>query len=189
MRTPCSPVPLTFVLCARGSPHSPCSHRLEGLVTEGWPSRLEKAGRGRFHKELPSKWSRPSCRMLGKDQTSWGQSWERFVALAHCLGYFYSCQGDVLCLPTLAFLDLSSPSPDSQHTGATLGSACPGIPIGGKPDGQHGLAVLPLSSLPFCSHSCLGQCPCPALLSGPSPVRFWAPAGQVPCHCPVPFRF
>ncbi|XP_037982169.1 uncharacterized protein LOC119696496 isoform X1 [Motacilla alba alba] len=44
--TPFSPLPLTFVLCAQGAPHSPHGHGPEGLVTQGQPSRLEKAGRG-----------------------------------------------------------------------------------------------------------------------------------------------
>ena len=126
----------------------------------------KRLGEEGTQKELLPKWSRSPCRMLGKDQTSGNQSWERFIPLAHSRGCFYSFQRDVPCLPTLLFPYLSLPSPDAQHSGATLGSACPGIHCGGEPDGQRCLTELPPSSLPSHSHSCLGRCLCPVLLSG-----------------------
>ena len=93
---------------------------------------------------------------------------------------FPPLQGDAPCLPLLVFWDRTPPAWAAQHGRATLGSACPGLPCGGEPDGQRCLAELPPSSLPSHSHSCLGRCPCPVLLSGPGPVqRFQAPAGQV----------
>ena len=186
---PFSPLASTFVPCAPGAPQSPRGHGPEGLITGGWLSRLQKAGRAgcpgagtcqRAQVPLQAGGERPDlCESVPGEVCS-----PRLTALLP----FSSCQGNVLCLHTLVFPDRTPPAQAAQQGEAMLGSACPGIPCGGEPDGQHCLAELPPSSLPSRSRSCLGRCPRPALLPGPSPVRFRAPAGRLPCHCPVPFR-